>query len=877
MRRTASYKWLEDSLCAPLHVQRALMAAADTAASAVLGATQAAWDSWHLRAEAALVEAVRHGWAELVRPAERPKGSVPSARPAAGNGSTRAFEPIAVRRWRRLHRAARQQWRQCGDGFLTEAQRRHWSEACRDGLCQGVPGTQAAALEVASTAILEFERALQRAATREWRDKLAVWGPQAARVARPAMRGPEPAGHFSASSMEEDWAVWWCRPPTGDAAAAWRDVATEAEFKPKPCAVQWDPEDLLFRQAVFHTRGSGGLDGWEAAELQALCSGAPLLIDELQALFGATVAAASDPDSCIEQLRIFWWRVVGIPKRNSTAARPIAVGSVALRAWHRALLPVLPALEHPQFGGRPGVSAVHATVDWLAAPSAAGAEIDLEKAFDSVNHDAAAAALVHQGTPTEVVQYLRRGAWAGRRICHVAGELAAGLHPVAGIPPGDPLSPTVLAVLLSPWPDFVKKAAAVDAWLFVDDRSLKVQVGAVDQAGELERALLATRRMDEAIGVRENASKRQLWSGNASCEHLGLRLAGATTADAVPELRDGWEPVRASLARLAAVKAPLAIKEKLAACFISSQWLWAAPLLPIPPAALTQEFATAILQTNCTWWCRARFFADRIALHPGLGTAVRCCQASEGVGAWRAPLARQLVATHAAELQLEVVRFDGTGLWVSPAVGASPQVVAAAEAAGLEALQHAVRSGHEAPPRPSGRPVFRPALPAGGHAARVAARVVCLRWVRATRHDAEGLADADVSLLSHSKWKKFLSGLSREDAQALAVWRGGAVFTPTRRWIHRNADLACCPWCPEPSASARHLWASCPRMAARRRQLEVEHRIAPGWWGLQTRAVSKSGWVPVGASVHEMIAANALGIAVAHLAGEMRAQWQPSL
>ena len=48
---------------------------------------------------------------------------------------------------------------------------------------------------------------------------------------------------------------------------------------------------------------------------------------------------------------------------------------------------------------------VGATAQWLAAEGDAGAEVDLAKAFDSVPHGAAEAALAHGGTPPEVVAW----------------------------------------------------------------------------------------------------------------------------------------------------------------------------------------------------------------------------------------------------------------------------------------------------------------------------------------------------------------------------------------------------------------------------------------------------------------------------------------
>jgi hypothetical protein len=137
------------------------------------------------------------------------------------------------------------------------------------------------------------------------------------------------------------------------------------------------------------------------------------------------------------------------------------------------------------------------------------------------------------------------------------------------------------------------------------------------------------------------------------------------------------------------------------------------------------------------------------------------------------------------------------------------------------------------------------------------------------------LEAADLELLSHPLWKAWCRSLPPTDAQALKVWRGGAVFTPTRRWIRRNDSLSHCPWCPAERASARHFFAECPRLAGRRSELEASYGIAPEWWGAQARAVSKTGWLPLGSTVQQMIAANALGVAIAQLADEMRASWTP--
>ena len=92
-----------------------------------------------------------------------------------------------------------------------------------------------------------------------------------------------------------------------------------------------------------------------------------------------------DPNQCPTVFLLFSWKLVGIPKRASDESRPIAVSSIILRCWNKAVLKVLPPLPADQWAGRKETSVAHATADWLAHPGQCGAEIDLQKAFDSVN------------------------------------------------------------------------------------------------------------------------------------------------------------------------------------------------------------------------------------------------------------------------------------------------------------------------------------------------------------------------------------------------------------------------------------------------------------------------------------------------------------
>lgn len=856
----ASFQWHEGQ-----HRAEAVLRAAADAAGPELRQQPGrdllqSWRTWHARAEAVCNAAVGMGIATLERKPERAKGSWPTSRPTARGGAHRPPEGIAVRRLRRLHRAAAEQLKRAGpDSPLTDAQVRHWGAAVRDAVEEGlteVPHTQEEAVAAASKAAALVMQRERQAAVVEWRKRFARWSREALAAAKHVLRPNQPPANFTAADMRADWAKWWAPEPAPqedeaedacscapDRAEVWRCYADEAQMPRVPQA-EWDPpcfED--FTQALRDTSGAAGFDGWERRELVALAEHAPWVVRELHALLVLTTlsAEAGLPGEVVSSL--YAWRVVGIPKRGTDEARPIAVGSCIIRAWHRALLPQLPGPPPGQWCGRKGESVVTAVADWLHAPGAEGAELDLEKAFDAVDQRVAAAALEHAGTPVEVIALLRT-AWAAPRVCHVHGELSAPIHPTRGIPPGAPDSPCTLGAVLAPWPGVVAKCAPeVAAWAFMDDRSLKGL--ARHGARQLPAALAATAGFDAAIGLRENTKKRQVWSGDEAVEHLGLRVQGNPQADALklPAPRDGWGPTMDLVRRLASIPGSAAVRERLAAVFIGPRMHWAAPLIEPPPPEMEKELRRAVLATACTWWCRGRWWCDRVELHPVLGTALRALKRARGVAGKPSAMVREALRAHTKGLGLQVAHFDERfGLWVRPARGADPRTCAAARAARAAASELAcpVRWGD----------AFSADHPAGAHAARIAGRVKALSVVRNTRYDAEGIRDVDLEAQSQPVWTRWARTLPDDGRRDLRIWRGGAVWTPTRRWSFRGQEederIRCC-YCGFDRASARHFWTECPRFDAQRSGLEREFNIHPSWWSRQPRCTAKTGWITAAA------------------------------
>mmetsp|Transcript_65060 Transcript_65060/g.212038 ORF Transcript_65060/g.212038 Transcript_65060/m.212038 type:complete len:305 (-) Transcript_65060:172-1086(-) len=279
-------------------------------------------------------------------------------------------------------------------------------------------------------------------------------------------------------------------------------------------------------------------------------------------------------------------------------------------------------------------------------------------------------------------------------------------------------------------------------------------------------------------------------------------------------------------------------RERLAQIFVRPRFLWAAPLVEPPPATMARALQRAVLASAVSWWCAGRWWCERVELHPVLGTALHALGAARRVANSPSVTLWACLRAHAQALQLRVVAFDAQDfLWVRPMPGADPRAHAAARAASLN---------YE-----GSRPVdfddaFRPDLPPGAHAARVSARAVSLAMIPRSRRDYEGSPSIDLEAQSHALWRKWVGHLSDLQRSQLSIWRGGAVRTPTRRWAFRGRAteaLQKCLFCDCVRASARHLWAECPRFNVQRQSLELEYDFHRSWWGAQPRCTSKSGWI----------------------------------
>ena len=234
----------------------------------------------------------------------------------------------------------------------------------------------------------------------------------------------------------------------------------------------------------------------------------------------------------------------------------------------------------------------------------------------------------------------------------------------------------------------------------------------------------------------------------------------------------------------------------------------------------------AIVRSGTTWWCLARFWADRVQLHPTLSLAVQTLKLANSL-----PLSavlRASVSQHAQILQFDMIEENACLLF---------------------------RAKSDADPRIRARAPFRADTSEGAHVIRVAARVVALSFrpeacAKLTRYDLEGIESIDVEASSSQVWTQWAHSLSNEQRKDLRLWRGGAVPLPTRRhWRRKLGQLDVpCPWCDSTRPSARHMFVECCRFRPLRREHEAEFRIPPAWWQSQPEGTTKSGWITFNAA-----------------------------
>ena len=315
----------------------------------------------------------------------------------------------------------------------------------------------------------------RKKSSREESKKYWEWSKDIWKAASPKFQKPSPAPGFDAEGMRSEWFPHWA-PESYDGDSKlkrWKEFASEAVFPQSSKPKNWWPELTRFEEVLARGHGAPGFDGWAASEVKMLLKFARWLIEELFGLWKKvteyaimnrgrlnTEEAKELLEACVP------WRMVGIPKKDENESRPIGVGSYLLRSWLSTLAGSLPEVDEDQWACRKLTSVVHATCSWLAADCDEGAETDLSRAYDNIDHGIAAASFEAGGVP-EAATAMCCFAWAGPRICCVESELAEPIWPKKALPQGDSCAPAGMTSVLIPW-----KPAPARGWKFMDDRSL---------------------------------------------------------------------------------------------------------------------------------------------------------------------------------------------------------------------------------------------------------------------------------------------------------------------------------------------------------------------------------------------------------------------
>jgi hypothetical protein len=408
----------------------------------------------------------------------------------------------------------------------------------------------------------------------------------------------------------------------------------------------------------------------------------------------------------------------------------------------------------------------------------------------------------------------------------------------------------VLDAVLGLWTEVLAdEVPEAKPWLYMDDRSIRVneKVSEADEIEILEAALVCTAKFDTAIGVEENTKKRQKWADEDLVEHLGLLIEGdgqATHGPALP--RDDGEGIKLSLGRLARIPGSIETRAKLVAIFIAAKWSWACPLTKLPDLWVLESVFQAVLQTRCTWWCKGRFFAERLNIHPRASVAVRTLTEASCLDGSNVSLVMWAAVKEAAAwLYMRVRSWTIEGL----------VLICVRENANVEAIV-----AHAATRRHGG---IQPNAPGGAHVLRIVARARLLADINKGRWDRDGVEDVDLEAQSHKAWTHWKKTLSHAEGVRLLVWRAGAVKTQTRM-----GDGEPCTHCGYPLPSARHLWAECPEFDDKRKELSLLFGIPRNWWRHQPRITAKTAWITMtgGASTQQraerQIASALMGIEI---------------
>ena len=195
------------------------------------------------------------------------------------------------------------------------------------------------------------------------------------------------------------------------------------------------------------------------------------------------------------------------------------------------------------------------------------------------------------------------------------------------------------------------------------------------------------------------------------------------------------------------------------------------------PVGIDKLILKVVTQAHSFWRCAGRFWMSYIHIHPVLGS---CCAIAKSLQRYReyghVPAIRQAVSSRLSAIGLRLTAW-------------TPHTCLAMGISG-----HPIGDLFQMSGWPNSLDLY---TPVGLHRVRLAARYMCARRVRGTRHDSEGIRRVCLEASSHPAWRRFMSSLDERQRFLLHTFRCGASRTPTR-FVHDGGEPPTCQHCHHP-------------------------------------------------------------------------------